>query len=278
MQGRDKQRLFESEVLGKRAQGLPADSSRWWWFTFQWAIMVVFHKGQNQAGWFSEVCLIFFFGDVFSCVHGCSCFLFSLCKIIISQGLTESGQQFGSSHLYLSQEAGTFSFFQEVEQMLHMHTNAIQIAIRMPYIAIHTCFYFFSKYSGAWMPYTMPYHENAIPYAIRTWTECHTYGILRYGILMVWHCVWHSGVWGVSKPEYMYGIEGSGSTYLDFRFYLMRQTFTELKRTILDRTCPIKTECRQDFFFFNLRYVDVIGMGKLWNSIIHTHIYNIVNH
>ena len=74
---------------------------------------------------------------------------FSLCKIIISQGLTESGQQFGSSHLYLSQEAGTFSFFQEVEQMLHMHTNAIQIAIRMPYIAIHTCFYFFSKYSGA---------------------------------------------------------------------------------------------------------------------------------
>jgi hypothetical protein len=217
--------------------------------------MVVFHKGQNQAGWFSEVCLIYFFlvmcFHVFMDVHVS---FFHSAKLSSAKDLLNQDNNLAAHTFIFLRRPEHLVFFKKLNKCY----TCIQMPYRLPYechtlpyIHVFTFFLNIVELECHTQCHTMrmPYRENAIPYAIRTWTECHTYGILRYGILMVWHCVWHSGVWGVSKPEYMYGIEGSGSTYLDFRFYLMRQTFTELKRTILDRTCPIKTECRQDFSF-----------------------------
>lgn len=71
----------------------------------------------------------------------------------------------------------------ETECYTECHTNAI------PLVA-----FTFLKKIGAQchtechtlrMPYTWECHTNA-PHKLR---ECHTYGILRYGILSVWHCV-----------------------------------------------------------------------------------------
>ena len=180
---------------------------------------------------------------------------------MISQGPTESGQQFGSSHLRLPQEAYMFVFFWR-------SWTIRQMPYRLPY-ECHTLPYTFTMHlflnilepecHTQCHTMRMPYQEIAIPYAIRIWKECHTYGILRYGILRVWHGVWHCmalGVWLVQFEVCMYGIQGYRSTWLDFRFCLMRQTFTELKRTILDRSVPIKTQCRPDylFFFSHLKY------------------------
>lgn len=134
-------------------------------------------------------------------------FPFLLCKIIISQGPTESGQQFGSSHLYLSQEAGTFGFFKKLNKCY----TCIQMPYRLPYEChtlpyIHVFTFFLNivelechtQCHTVRMPYHMPYglEQNAIRMAFYgmafSWYGI-VYGIQGFGGFKTGIYVWHWG-------------------------------------------------------------------------------------